>query len=153
MADRVAADNPSVETVRATLARAGGTDRPTVEFPPALDRPEEVVRLSFDGRTHHALVERAVDDTLEIRGAYDTPGMAREASQPDGGRVGPNRLVEWVERSDLSVGRSVLLDVVDPGAFYGLREPGESAVYEVPGTPDESLSNIAAEIERREEGR
>lgn len=140
MVDRVAADNPSVETVRATLARAGRTDRPKVELPESFSLPEGTVRLSLDGRTHHATFERSIRDTPEICGAYDTPRLAREGD-------GENRLVEWAERNGLEFGRSVFVDVVESDEFYGLRAPGVDAVYEVPDTPDAGLADIAEEIE------
>ncbi|MFB6172770.1 MAG: hypothetical protein ABEJ23_09570 [Haloarculaceae archaeon] len=140
MVDRVAADNPSVETVRATLVRAGRTDRPKVELPEAFSRPEGAVRLALSGRTYHAVVELSLADVPEIRGAYDNARLARE----DGGT---NRLADWVEQHDLDFERSVLLDVVEPGSFYGLRAPGEEAVYEVPNAPDQGLASIAEQIE------
>lgn len=141
MADAVSSDG--VESVRATLARAGRVDRPKVTLPEdARDRiPEdEVVRLALAGTTRYAAVERALDDGVEIRGAYDTARAARE-------RDGPNRLVEWADDSGLDFGRTVHLDVVEEGFFYGLRAPGERAVYRVPDRPDEGLADIAEEIE------
>jgi hypothetical protein len=147
MADAVSSDG--VESVRATLVRAGRTDRPKVTLPAdARDRvaEDEVVRLSLGRTTRHARIERALDDGLEIRGAYDTPRAARE-------RDGPNRLVEWVEDVGLGFDRTVHLDVVEEGFFYGLRAPGERAVYHVPDRPDEGLAGIAEEIEGVEEER
>jgi hypothetical protein len=140
MPDRVAADNPSVRTVRATLAAAGAVGRPRIDVPE--DAAEEfpvgdVVRLVLGGRTRYARVDRAFDGGLEIRGAYDNRRLAREAD-------GENRLVEWVEREGPDVGRSVLVDVVEPGELYGARRPGASAVYELPETTrDDSLAAIA----------
>jgi hypothetical protein len=133
----------AVDSVRATLERAGRTDRPKVVVPEdAHDRvPEgEVVRLSLDGAVRHATVDLAIDDSLEIRGAYDNPRLAREAD-------GENRLVEWVEANGLDFGRTVHLDVVEAGFFYGLRAPGERAVYQVPDRPDEGLADIARDVE------
>lgn len=143
MVDRVAADNPSVETVRATLVRAGRTDRPKVELPAEFSIPESVVRLALDGRTYRAVFERSIQDVPELRGAYDNARIAHEGD-------GENRLVEWTERSGLDFGRSVLVDVVEPDAFYGLRAPGADAVYEVPDSPDPGLANIAEDIERND---
>lgn len=142
MSDRVPSDHSSVETVRATLARAGRTDRPKVVLPDDADLPEGVVRLVLDGRVCHAPVERGLDGTLELPGAYDTAPAARE-------RAGENRLTEWVRDADLDFGRSVLLDVLVAGTRYGLRAPGERAVYDVPGRPDEGLASIAEQVERR----
>ena len=140
MPDRIAADNPSVETVRATLAAAGATGRPRIAVPDdaAEDFPvEDVVRLVLDGRTHFARIDRALDDTIEIRGAYDNRRLAREAD-------GDNRLVEWADSAGVDVGRSVLVDVVEPGGLYGVRRPGTNAVYELPETTrNDSLAAIA----------
>lgn len=138
MADRVSAE--AVPTVRATLERAGRTDRPKIVIPD--DTPitaGEVVRLAFGGSTYFARVERAIDDTLEFRGGYDNARQAREGD-------GENRLTEWAESKGLDFGRSVHLDVVEPDFFYGIRAPGERAVYEVPDRPDESLASIAEEV-------
>lgn len=149
MSDRVAADNPAVETVRATVVRAGRTDRPAVALPDDLDLPDGVVRLVLDGRICYARVERALRDGPSIRGAFDAPSLAREDGPPGGTS---NRLAEWVDAAGLPFGRSVLLDVVEPGRLYGLREPGESAVYEA-SAPDPGLADLAAEIDRRDGGR
>jgi hypothetical protein len=96
-----------------------------------------VVRLVLGGRTRFARVHRGLDGGLEIRGAYDNRRLAREAD-------GENRLVEWVEREAVDVGRSVLVDVVETGELYGVRRPGTDAVYELPETTrDDSLAAIA----------
>ncbi|MFC6940989.1 hypothetical protein ACFQE8_13630 [Salinirubellus sp. GCM10025818] len=140
MPDRIAADNPSVETVRATLAAAGATGRPRIAVPD--DSVEafpvgEVVRLVLGGRTRFARIDRAIDDTVEIRGAYDNRRLAREAD-------GENRLVEWADAEGVDVGRSVLVDVVEAGELYGVRRAGTSAVYELPETSrNDSLAAIA----------
>jgi hypothetical protein len=140
MPDRVAADNPSVGTVRATLAAAGAIGRPRIALPEDRDEAfpvDDVVRLVLDGRTRFARVDRALDGGLEIRGAYDNRRLAREAD-------GENRLVEWAEREGVDVGRSVLVDVVEAGELYGVRRPGTDAVYELPETNrDDSLAAIA----------
>lgn len=140
MPDRVTADNPSVETVRATVTAAGAVGRPRVAVPEdavGSFPTGDVVRLVLDGRTRFSRIERGLDDSIEIRGAYDNRRLAREAD-------GENRLVEWTEREGVDVGRSVLVDVVEPGELYGVRRPGADAVYEVPETTrDDSLAAIA----------
>lgn len=132
----------SVPTVRATLERAGRTDRPKVSIPDD-DRGRfpagEVVRLLVGGKTRHATVERALDDTLEIRGVYDNARLARDGE-------GDNRLPEWTDDARLDFGRSVLLDVLDEGFAYGLRAPGEEQIYHVPDRPDEGLTSIADDV-------
>jgi hypothetical protein len=141
--ERIAHDNASVRTVRATLARVGRTDRPRVDLPD--DDTDafpvgEVVRVALDGTTRHARVHRGMDDGLEFRAVYDN---ARQARMDDG----TDRLPDWVDARDLAFGRSVLVDVVDEGFFYGLRAPSEAAVYEVPDQPDDGLAAIARDLE------
>lgn len=147
MPDRVASDNPGVETVDATLARHGGTDRPKVTVPAdaAADLPESVVRLVLDGSEYCARFAPPVTgDGLELRGAYDTPAAVRDPGDA------PNRLVEWVDSVGLDASRTVHLDVVEPGFRYGLRAPGERAVYDATGTPDEGLAAIAERLDGEE---
>lgn len=141
MADRVGSDHPSVTTVRGTLVRRGGTRRPAVELPAEeRDRlPDDgVVRLVVDDRERHAPVRASGSPT--IAGAYDNPRLARE-------RDGRDRLAEWVEAESVDFGRSVLVDVVEPGEVYGLRLPGETAVYAVERGPSKSLRSIAEDLE------
>jgi hypothetical protein len=130
----VAHDHPSVETVDAEV-RADRLDRHRVAVP--IDPPEGVVRLVLHGREYHARFRDGEEVTL--RGAYDTADQAREA----GGA--PNRLAEWLEDAGLAAGRTVHLDVVEAGFRYGLRAPGEGAIYET-GRPDSSLADIAADL-------
>jgi hypothetical protein len=137
----------AVDSVRATLERAGRTDRPKIVVPDdARDAVPEgaVVRLSADGATYHARVELAIDDSLELRGLYDNARLAREGD-------GENRLAAWADGQGLDFGRTVHLDVVDEGFFYGLRAPGERAVYRVPDRPDEGLADIARQVEGGDE--
>ena len=142
MADRVGSDHPSVRTVRGELVRRGGTRRPAVVVPEA-ERDalpaSGTVRLVVDGRQRHAPVgERG--GTRAFFGAYDNARRARE-------RDGVDRLTEWVEDRDLDFGRSVLVDVVEAGEAYGLRGPGEEAIYEVSSGPADSLRSIAEDLE------
>lgn len=141
MPDSVSSD--AVDSVRATLARAGRTDRPKVTIPDdARDRfpAGTVVRLVLDGTTRHARVERALDDSLELRGAY---ANARQATEGDG----ENHLLGWADDHGLDFGRTVHLDVVVEGEIYGLRAPGGSAIYAVPESTDSTLADIAEEVE------
>lgn len=143
MPDHVSSDHPTVSTVDATLTRQGRTDRPKVVLSTAAAEDAElvageVVRLVLDGDECRALPSRpTTDDGLEIGGAYDTPAQARDPGS------GPNRLTEWVREAGLDFGRTVHLDVVEPGFRYGLRAPGGRVTYETTGTPDDSLAAIA----------
>lgn len=150
MADRVGSDNPSVTTIRAALVRRGGTRRPAVAVPveggvteqDGADAPAPTdgpVRLSIDGQWRHAPVGER-EGAWTLLGAYDNARMARE-------RAGADRLAEWVDGRDLDIGRSVLVDAVEPGSAYGLRVPGEEAVYSNHQEPAEGLRRIAEDLE------
>jgi len=143
--ERIRSDSPSVETVRATVARSGGTRRPEVRLP--ADRPdglfpgdgsEAVVRVVLDGSEYHAPVAN-VSGTTALRGAYDNARRARE-------RDGTDRLAEWIADRNLDFERSVLLDIVIPGEQYGLRAPGEEAVYAVRQGPANDLQDITRDL-------
>lgn len=137
MTDRVASDHPSVETYRATLGRYGGTRRPELRLPDAIDVPDgDVIRLVIDGEECHAQIETRSDGTAVIRGAYANARLARD-------RGGDDRLAAWARDSGLDTGRSVLVDVVVSGVRYGLRLPGTDAVYGAGESPSESLRDIA----------
>jgi hypothetical protein len=128
-----------IETVRATIVESGSLDRPKVSVPDGT-MPEGVVRVDADGATYHAPVAVGFDGDLEVRGLYDNARMARE-------RDGENRLREWVDDQGLAPGRTVLVDVVVEGEQYGLRAPGDSAVYRVVESPDDDLASIAEDVD------
>ena len=128
-----------VETVHAEIVESGALDRPKVRLPDDT-APEGVVRVDVVGSTYHAPVAVALDGDLELRGLYDNARMARE-------RDGDNRLAAWVDENGLAPGRTVLVDVVVDGQQYGLRAPGEDAVYRVVEAPDDDLASIAEDVD------
>ena len=139
MADRIASDAGSVTTHRAHLARSGGTRLPCLRLPDDVDLTDgDEVLLVLDGERRHA---RVVGDAsgLLVRGAYDNRRLLRESDTGEG----ENRLVEWCRAHGKGPDDAVDFDVVDPGHLYGLRVPGERAVYEVSKRPDRSLQDIA----------
>lgn len=145
MADRVSSDHPSVDTVRATLAETATGVRLEI---PADEREAfpagEVVRVVLDGDERFARVERALTgDELTIPGVYDSPTFARDP------REGEDRLPGWVDDHGVRTGGSVFVDVVEPAFLYGLRSPGETAVYEAREPPSDSLASIAEDLEDR----
>ncbi|MFB6131333.1 MAG: hypothetical protein ABEJ28_10995 [Salinigranum sp.] len=141
MPDRVPSDSPSVTTLRASLARSGGTRKPCLRLPDGVDlEPGDLFRLVLDGRERHARVDGDASGAL-VRGAYDNRRLARNPGE------GENRLVEWCRAIDRGPGEAVELDEVDPGYLYGLRVPGKRAVYEVTRRPDESLAAIAERLD------
>jgi hypothetical protein len=147
--DRVPSDHASVRTVRAALARAGGTRRPCLRLPGGADGADgsdglavesgDLVRLVLDGRTSHARVDGDARG-LVVRGAYDNRRVARE-------RDGRNRLVEWAAAAGLEPGDAVEVDEVEPRHLYGVRVPGRRAVYEATSPPDDSLASIAERLD------
>jgi hypothetical protein len=125
----------AVETVRASIASAGALDRPKL-LAPERTMPEGVVRVEADETTYHAAVEVG----LELRGLYDNARLARTGE-------GENHLGRWVDAKGLEAGRSALVDVVVEGEQYGLRAPGETAVYRVVDSPDDGLASIAEDLD------
>lgn len=143
MTQRVSSD--TTETVRATLAQAGATNRANIEVP-ADDEDafpaDEIVRIVMDDTEYRARIERPLTgDGRLIRGVYDTPRLARNPGE------GENRLSEWFADSNRSFGQSVLIDVVEEGFKYGIREPGSRAVYEATEAPNGNLADIAQQVE------
>ncbi len=69
------------------------------------------------------------------------PDLARNPGE------GENRLSEWFADSNRSFGQSVLIDVVEKGFKYGIREPGSRAVYEATEAPNGNLADIAQQVE------
>jgi hypothetical protein len=124
--------------VRVTLARRGRT-RSRLSLPDTDQFPLTSVRLVLDGETSHARIETGREGPA-ITGAYDNARLARE-------RSGTDRLEAWRRSAEIDYGRSVLVDVVEPGFLYGVREPGGRAVYEAVESPDEGLAAIARDID------
>ncbi|USZ69491.1 hypothetical protein NGM10_07085 [Halorussus salilacus] len=145
MADRISSDHSSLTTVRATLVKSGGLDRPKIEIPDdEADRfpDDELVRVVADDTEYRARIETPLtDDGREIRGLYETPRLARNPGE------GENRLGSWVADTGVEFGQSVLVDVVEEGFKYGLREPGERVFYEATESPDEGLADIAKQLD------
>ncbi len=136
MTERIAHDHPTVETISATIHRYGGTTRPEIHIEASIDAAaDDVIRLVLDDSEYRVRIEYSGDTPL-IRGAYDTPRLARTPG------TGENHLLEWVADRNLEPGRTVHLDIIEPGFRYGLRGPGESATYTT-GRPDSSLADIA----------
>lgn len=128
-----------VETVRAAIESAGALNRPKLVVPDGT-MPDDIVRLDADGTTYHAPVDVGLGDDLEVRGLYDNARLARTGE-------GENHLTDWVDSKELEAGRSALVDIVVDGEQYGLRAPGERAVYQVAETPDDSLAAIAEDVD------
>lgn len=146
MTDRIAHDHPTIETIEAKIDRHGGTTRPEVVVTEPLDvEPETLVRLVLDGTEYRAPVEASGRGQPVFRHAASSPSAARNPGTAE------NVLTDWIAERDLDVGRSLHLDVVEPGFRYGLRAPGEKAVYDG-GQPDESLASIARALDSADSG-
>ena len=142
MSDRLASDADDVTSLRARLARSGGTRLPCLRIPDEADLSAgEEIRLVLDGDQRNATVASDSKGLL-VRGAYDDRKRMREAAEGTGA-VGENRLVEWAREHGREPGDAVELDEVDPGYLYGLRVPGDRAVYTVTKRPDRGLQDIA----------
>jgi len=142
MVDRVASDHSSLETLDAELVSHGPGSRRAVELSGDVTVPTgEVVRLVVDGAVRYTKPSRFAGETIRISGAFDAPDHARSPADR------PNRLREWLDRTDLATGRTVHLDVIEEEFKYGLREPGERVVYDAPETPEDSLASIASRLE------
>lgn len=144
MADRVAHDHPTVETIRATA-----TDTPAgvvVTVPPEqaeLVPLEDVIRVVLDGDERFAQPERPLTgEHRQLPGVYRSPEQARSGDRQ------ADLLESWVDEHDVRLGGSVLLDVVVPDFLYGLRAPGETARYEAREPPADSLQSIAENLEK-----
>ena len=139
MPERLPSDHPSVETVEATLDRWGRT-RSRLSLP-ADDRfPAGSVRLVIDDVTRHATIETTDDGGREVKGAYDNARLAREHD-------GEDRLEAWRRAVGLDHGRRIAVDIVESGFLYGIRKPGERAVYEAVESPNDSLASIARDLD------
>ena len=152
---RVPSDDESVASVRATLARSGGTRRLCVRLPDddeidsRLDSGTcsslgvssgDLVRATIDRVTYHVRVEADSRGRL-LRGAFENRRLARTPGE------GENRLVEWIDANGGEEGDVVVLDVLSSGESYGLRFPGDRAVYDVQRGPRASLADIASDVD------
>lgn len=142
MPDRVAHDHPTVETLDGTLERYGGTYRPAIRLPQTDAVPVgTVIRVVLDGSEYRAMVSEGSDGVPVIRGAYDTPRQARDPGSAE------DRLENWVDERDLQFGRTIHIDIIEPGHSIGIRAPGESATYDSTESPRDSLAAIARDLE------
>ncbi|QLG49273.1 DUF7112 family protein [Natrinema halophilum] len=143
MADRIASDHPSVQTIRSTCTETATGVKLEV---PADERDsfpvDEVVRVVLDGDELFARIERALTgDELSIPGVYEMPDGARNPSDAT------DRLTSWIDDHDVPANGSVLIDIVEPEFLYGCRAPGETAYYDAREPPNDSLSEIAKDLE------
>lgn len=142
MPDRVSSDHPSIRTVRGTIDRAGSTRRPELHVP--VDEltavPDQTsIRIALEETTYYALPIRR-SSTLVIGGCYDNSRLARDP------REGSDRLATWIAASDLSIGRTVLVDIIVAGYHYGVRAPGTETTYMPVHPPSTSLQHIASTL-------
>jgi hypothetical protein len=144
--ERIPSDHETVESHRVRLAAVGRTGRPEVELPAEVDddlAAEDVVRLFVGGDEYHARVERALDDSLVVRGAYPNARLART----DGAEGASDALAAWRDDRGLEPGDQLLLDAITPGFAYGLRTPGQRVVYPDRQEPAGALGDIASDLD------
>ncbi len=141
MNERVPSDHEAVDTHRVPIEAVGRTGRPRVIFPDDVGLNDgDAVVLALDGDDYDARVETTLDGDLAVTHVADNRRLARE-------RNGENRLADWVEDTNVTVGGSAHLDVVTDGHQYGLRTPGTRVVYTATEAPDSSLSDIASNLD------
>lgn len=143
MADRIRSDNPAIETVRASVSETATGVRLELPADEAASFPAgEVVRFVLDESERFGRIERGLSgDGLVVRGIYESPTHARNP------RDGVDRFGDWVADVGVRTGGSVLVDVVEPDFLYGIRKPGQTAVYQAREPPADSLSEIAKNLE------
>lgn len=141
MSDRVRHDGATVETVDGRLVRRGRSGRMAVELPADVALSAgSVVRLVLSETEYKTVPQTPLNGSgFEIRGAFDTADAAQD---PGSAR---NHLAEWINANGLDPGRTVHLDIVTEEFRYGLRAPGEEAIYPA-GTPNTSLRDIAEDL-------
>lgn len=147
----IPSDHDSIRTLRARLD-ADATGRLRVALDADAPVPTgsgdtgvgaDVVRVVLEGTDRYARPrEDRGGDRILVPAVYDAPGTARD---PGGDAV--DRLAAWTAAHDRSAGDPVLLDVVESGVRYGLRIPGDRAVYEDRRAVDDSLASIARDLE------
>lgn len=144
MADRIPCDHPTIRTLRGQLERHGGSRlRIRLAGDDAAALPtDEVVRVIVAETTRFSRPTPGPHDgSVIITGVYDSPSVARNPGS------GTDRLQPWLRDLGRRAGQSVLVDVVEPGVAYGLREPGEHTVYTGIEGPKPDLASIARALE------
>ena len=142
MPDRVTHDHPTIETLDATLGRYGGTHRPEIRLPPTDAVPTRtMIRVVLDETEYRSQIEAGSDGVPVIRGAYETPRLARNPG------TATDALKPWVDERNLEFGRTVHVDIIDAGHAVGLRAPGEAVTYASTSSPADSLAAIAEDLE------
>lgn len=143
MSTRLPSDSDAVDSDRATIVRRGGSRTPCLDLPAAVVETVAVddrLTIVIDGSEYYATV--AGDDSGRLLyGAYETRQQARSTGE------GTNRLGEWLRSLDREIGDSVICDAVVAGERYGLRAPGDRAVYTVKHEPRDSLQSIAESLD------
>ncbi len=142
---RIPSDHDTIDSYAGTVVSHGARSRAAVAIPQAIGLPEEtVVRIVLGGKTG-TYFSRPTTATgkmdSRLTGVFETPDAARSPS------TGTDALGPWLESQDLTIGRTVHIDVIDTGAKYGLRAPGQREVYETSETANTALAEIARELE------
>ena len=139
MADRVRSD--ALETLDATLVRHGPRGRLAVELPDSTTlSTDDVLRCTIAGTERFVRPTTVAGGAVRFTGAYEAPSIARSPGGDD------DYLRAWLDQADLDAGRTVHVDVIEPGFKYGLRAPGETAVYDATESPDDDLASIAEQF-------
>lgn len=144
MRTKLPSDSDAVANHRAKIVRRGGSRTKSLSLPAAVaDAVEAGDRLTLviDGTEYYAVVDDD-SDGLVIYGAYDNRRLAKTTGE------GTNRLGEWLAALGREAGNSVVCDEIVAGERYGLRAPGDRAVYTVQQEPRDSLQSIAENLDK-----
>ena len=139
MPTRLPSDSDAVTNHRAEIVRRGGSRTKCLSLPAAIDTDVAAgdrLTVVIEGTEYYAVVTDDADG-LVVYGAYDNRRLAKTTGE------GTNRLGEWLADLGREAGSSVVCDEIVAGERYGLRAPGDRAVYTVRQGPRDSLQSIA----------
>ena len=143
MSTRLPSDSDAVDSYRATIVRRGGSRTPCLELPTAVAETvaiDDRLTIVIDGAEYYATVAGDSNGLL-VYGAYETRKQARQTGK------GTNQLGAWPRGLDRETGDSVMWDSIVDSERYGLRAPGDRAIYTVKHEPRDSLQSIAKSLD------
>ncbi|TQQ82696.1 hypothetical protein EGH24_04405 [Halonotius terrestris] len=143
MRTKLPSDSDAVANHRAEIVRRGGSRTKCLSLPAAIGDAVSAgdrLTLVIDGSEYYTVVA-GDSDGLVVHGAYDNRRLAKTTGE------GTNRLGEWLAELGREADNSVVCDEIAAGERYGLRAPGDRAVYTVQQEPRDSLQSIAEDLD------
>ncbi len=145
--DRVPSEHDVIDSYAGEIVPHGPRRRLAVAVPSSVPLPTgDVIRLRLpsDTTTYFARPEAFADtDRRRLSGAFHTPDAARTPGTAD------NCLRAWLANTDLGIGRTIYIDVIEPGFKYGLRGPGDRLLYTLPNQSNSGLNDIATRLQQQ----